>query len=109
MGVDYVFYFPGSEFIHIWKYHTKHNSQGRKPYYINSRHEGLSLSLAKGYAMATCKPQVVLAHVLTGLLHGAMELKAMYIDNIPVVLIVGQNRTHDGEVEERLAPLPIVY
>ncbi|MGQ9680894.1 MAG: thiamine pyrophosphate-dependent enzyme, partial [Candidatus Bathyarchaeia archaeon] len=27
-----------------------------------------------------------------------MELKAMYTDNIPVVLIIGQNRTHEEEI-----------
>ncbi|MGQ9680893.1 MAG: thiamine pyrophosphate-binding protein [Candidatus Bathyarchaeia archaeon] len=49
VGVDYVFGSPGSEFIPVWEYLAKYNSQGRRPYYINSRHEGLSLSLAKGH------------------------------------------------------------
>jgi acetolactate synthase-1/2/3 large subunit len=54
--------------------------------------------MAKGYAMATGKSQVVLTHVLVGLLHGAMELRALYTDNIPVVLLVGQTWTHDNEI-----------
>jgi len=54
--------------------------------------------MAKGYYMATGRPQVILTHVLTGLLHGAMELKAAYTDQIPLIMIVGHNRTHDNEV-----------
>lgn len=97
-GVDYVFCSPGSEFIPIWEYLTKYNIQGRKPRYVNVRHEGLALTLAKGYTMATGRPQVVLTHVISGLLHGAMELKALYTDRIPLMVIVGANMTHDNEV-----------
>jgi acetolactate synthase-1/2/3 large subunit len=97
-GVDYVFSSPGTEFVPLWEYLAKYNSQGKKPFYINTRHEAVSLTMAKGYAMATGKPQVVLTHVLVGLLHGAMELRALHADNLPVVLIVGQAWTHDREV-----------
>ena len=97
-AVDYVFCSPGSEFVPIWEYLTKYNSQGKKPYYINVRHEGLALTMAKGYTMATGRPQVVLTHVISGLLHGAMELKALYTDRIPLMLIVGANRTHENEI-----------
>jgi len=98
LGVDYVFSSPGTEFVPLWEYLAKYNSQGRKPLYINTRHEAVSLTMAKGYAMASRKPQVVLTHVIVGLLHGAMELRALYTDNIPVILIVGQAWTHDKEV-----------
>lgn len=97
-GVDYVFSSPGTEFVPIWEYLAKYNEAGKKPLYMNTRHEGLSISLAKGYYMVTGKPQVIMAHVLTGLLHGAMELKAAYTDQIPLMLIVGEARTHDNEV-----------
>ncbi|UCD44060.1 MAG: hypothetical protein JSV27_07910 [Candidatus Bathyarchaeota archaeon] len=97
-GVDYVFSSPGTEFVPLWEYLAKYNSQGKKPFYVNTRHEAVSLTMAKGYAMATGRPQVVLTHVLVGLLHGAMELRALYTDNVPVVLFVGQAWTHDREV-----------
>ncbi len=97
-GVDYVFSSPGTEFVPLWEYLAKYNSQGKGPFYVNTRHEAVSLTMAKGYAMATGRPQVVLTHVLVGLLHGAMELRALHTDNIPVVLIVGQTWTHDREV-----------
>ena len=97
-GVDYVISSPGTEFVPLWEYLAKYSSLGRRPSYINARHEGTALSMAKGYAMATGRPQVVLTHVLVGLLHGAMELRALYTDNIPVMLIVGQTWTHDGEI-----------
>jgi acetolactate synthase-1/2/3 large subunit len=97
-GVDYIFSSPGTEFVPFWEYLAKYNSQGKKPFYINTRHEAVSLTMAKGYAMATGKSQVVLTHVLVGLLHGAMELRALYTDNIPVVLLVGQTWTHDKEI-----------
>jgi thiamine pyrophosphate-dependent acetolactate synthase large subunit-like protein len=97
-GVDYVISSPGTEFVPIWEYLAKYNSKGRKPFYINARHEGTALTVAKGYAMVTGRPQVVLTHVLVGLLHGAMELRALYTDNIPAVLMVGQAWTHDEEI-----------
>ena len=98
LGVDYVFSSPGSEFIPLWEHLARYNSEGKGPTYMNLRHEGTALSMAKGYYMATGKAQVLLTHVLTGLLHGAMELKAAYTDQVPLLLIVGQNRTHDEEV-----------
>jgi acetolactate synthase-1/2/3 large subunit len=98
LGVDYVFSSPGSEFIPLWENLAKYNSKGKKPVYINTRHEGTALSMAKGYFMATGKSQVVMTHVSTGLLHGAMELKAAYTDQIPLLMIVGYNRTHDNEI-----------
>lgn len=98
LGVDYVFGSPGSEFVPLWEHLARYNSENKKPFYINLRHEGTALSMAKGYYLATGEPQTVITHVITGLLHGAMELKAAYTDQIPLLLIVGQNRTHDGEV-----------
>ncbi|MBD3206006.1 hypothetical protein GF319_06645 [Candidatus Bathyarchaeota archaeon] len=98
LGVDYVFGSPGSEFVPLWEHLARYNSEDKKPSYINLRHEGTALSMAKGYYMATGKAQTVITHVITGLLHGAMELKAAYTDQIPLLLIVGQNRTHDEEV-----------
>jgi acetolactate synthase-1/2/3 large subunit len=98
LGIDYVFGSPGSEFVPLWEHLARYNSEDKKPFYINLRHEGIALSMAKGYYMATGKAQTVITHVVTGLLHGAMELKAAYTDQIPLLLIVGQNRTHDGDI-----------
>lgn len=98
LGIDYVISSPGSEFIPLWEHLARYNSEGKKPIYINTRHEGTALSMAKGYYMATGKGQALMTHVLTGLLHGAMELKAAYTDQIPLLMLVGQNRTHDNEV-----------
>lgn len=97
-GVDYVFASPGTEFVPLWEYLAKYNEAGKGPVYLNTRHEGLSVSLAKGFYMSSGRPQVLLAHVLTGMLHGAMELKAAYTDQIPLMLLVGEARTHDDEV-----------
>jgi acetolactate synthase-1/2/3 large subunit len=98
LGVDYVFSSPGSEFVPMWEHLARYNGEGKKPVYMNVRHEGVALSMAKGYCMATGRAQVVLTHVSTGLMHGAMELKAAYVDQVPLLIMVGQNRTHDGEV-----------
>ena len=97
-GVDYVFASPGTEFVPVWEYLAKYNEAGKKPQYMNTRHEGLSVTLAKGYYMVSGKPQVIMAHVLTGMLHGAMELKAAFTDQIPLMLLVGEARTHDEEI-----------
>ena len=98
LGVDYVFSSPGSEFISLWEHLARYNAEKKKPFYLNIRHEGTALSMAKGYYMATGKAQVLMTHVIAGLLHGAMELRAAYIDQIPLMLFVGMNRTHDNEV-----------
>ncbi len=97
-NVDYVFCSPGSEFIPLWESLAKFDAQGKTPNYVNARHEGLALAVAKGYTMATGRPQVVLLHVSFGLLHGAMEIKALYNDDIPMLIIAGQNITHEEEV-----------
>jgi acetolactate synthase I/II/III large subunit len=97
-GVDYVFASPGTEFVPVWEYLAKYNEAGKGPFYMNTRHEGLSVSLAKGFYMMSGRPQALMAHVLTGMLHSAMELKAAYTDQIPLILLVGEARTHDDEV-----------
>ena len=97
-NVDYVFGSPGSEYIPFWEFLAKSNIEGKGPNYVNARHEGIALAMAKGYTMATGRPQVVLLHVSFGLLHGAMEIKALYNDNIPMLIISGQNITHEEEV-----------
>jgi len=97
-GVDYVFCSPGSEFIPFWEFLAKFNAQGRGPRYVNARHESVALAMAKGYTMATGRPQVVLLHVSAGLLHGAMEIRSIYMDNVPMLIIAGQNITHEKEV-----------
>lgn len=37
-GVDYIFGSPGTEFIPMWEYLAKYNEEGKKPFYINTRH-----------------------------------------------------------------------
>ena len=96
--VDYVFGSPGSEYVPFWEFLAKAQVEGKGPTYVNARHEGIALAMAKGYTMATGRPQVVLLHVSFGLLHGAMEIKALYNDNIPMLILAGQNVTHEEEV-----------
>lgn len=97
LDIDYIFSSPGSEYIPLWEHLARQNAQNKKPIYLNIRHESTALSMAKGHYMATGKTQLILTHVITGLLHGAMELKAAYTDQIPLILIVGQNKTHNNE------------
>ncbi len=96
--VDYVFASPGSEYVPFWEFLAKAQAEGKGPAYVNARHEGVALAMAKGYTLATGRPQVVLLHVSFGLLHGAMEIKALYNDNIPMLIVSGQNVTHEEEV-----------
>ncbi len=57
LGVDCVFSSPGSEYIPLWEHLAKYNSEGKKPTYLNIRHEGAALSMAKGYYMASGQPR----------------------------------------------------
>jgi len=97
-GIRYVFGSPGSEYIPFWEALAKFSSFNKFPRYINARHESLALAMARGYTMATGIPQVVLLHVSFGLLHGAMEIKAIFNENIPMIIIAGHNITHEDEV-----------
>ena len=97
-GIQYVFGSPGSEYIPFWEALAKFSSLNKYPRYINARHESLALAMARGYTMATGMPQVVLLHVSFGLLHGAMEIKAIFNENIPMIIIAGHNVTHEEEV-----------
>ncbi len=97
-GIKYVFGSPGSEYIPFWEALAKFSSLDKFPRYINARHESLALAMARGYTMGTGLPQVVLLHVSFGLLHGAMEIKAIFNENIPMIIIAGHNVTHEDEV-----------
>ncbi|MBN2336216.1 hypothetical protein JXL21_11705, partial [Candidatus Bathyarchaeota archaeon] len=43
LGIDYVFSSPGSEYIPVWEHLARYNGEGKKPFYVNVRHEGAAL------------------------------------------------------------------
>jgi hypothetical protein len=45
---------------------------------------------AGGFFIVFGCPQVLLVHVLAGVLHGVMELEAVYVERILFMLLVGE-------------------
>lgn len=61
----------------------------RSPELLTSTHEESAVALAHGYAKATGKPMIAIAHGTVGLQHAAMALYNAWCDRAPVITIIG--------------------
>ena len=90
-GVEYIFSSPGSEWAPVWDALAKAKASGSGPTFINTRHEGLAVSLATGYYYRSGKLPIVLLHAGVGPLHAAMELRSAFREQIPMVVLSGES------------------
>lgn len=86
-GFEFVAFNPGSSFRGIEESVVNYNDE--VPEVIETPHEGLSVSIAHGYAKATGEPAVCLLHNVVGTLHGTMGVFNAYCDRVPVVALAG--------------------
>ena len=86
-GFAFVSFNPGSSFRGIEESIVNYNDA--EPEIVEVPHEGLSVSIAHGYAKATGEPAVCLLHNVVGTLHGTMNLFNAYCDRVPVVAVAG--------------------
>jgi acetolactate synthase-1/2/3 large subunit len=86
-GFEYVSFNPGASFRGLEESIVNYNDN--VPQVIETTHEGLSVSVAHGYAKATGEPALCILHNVVGTMHGAMSLYNAFIDRVPVVALSG--------------------
>ena len=86
-GFDFVSFNPGASFRGIEESLVNYTED--VPEVIQTPHEGLTVSVAHGYAKATGLPAACILHDVVGTLHGAMSLYNAYVDRVPILALSG--------------------
>ncbi|HEY7065118.1 MAG TPA: thiamine pyrophosphate-dependent enzyme [Chloroflexota bacterium] len=89
-GVEYVFSSPGSEWPAVWDVLARHEAEGLRPRYINTRHEMVAVGVAAGYYRQARRLPVILLHTGVGTAHCAMELRAARAEQVPLAVMAGE-------------------
>jgi acetolactate synthase I/II/III large subunit len=91
LGIDYVFYNPGSDYYPILEHLAAWQEEGKKkPGQIMCLTEQLALCMAHGYSMATQKAQIALVHAAIGTLQFGGSLHNVHRGRAPVLLVSGR-------------------
>ena len=61
------------------------------------QHEKIAVQIAHGYAKATGRPMVAIAHDVVGLLHATMGIYYAYIDRVPIFVIGATGPMNEGK------------
>ena len=83
----YVPFNPGASFRGIEESIVNYNDND--PEVVLTPHEGLTVSIAHGYAKATNEPSVCVLHDIVGTLNGAMGIFNAYVDEVPILMLAG--------------------
>lgn len=86
-GFEFVSFNPGASFRGLEESIVNYNRN--TPQVIETPHEGLSVSIAHGYAKATGDPALCILHNVVGTMHGSMSLYNAYIDRVPILALAG--------------------
>lgn len=86
-GFEYVSFNPGASFRGLEESIVNYNQND--PEVVQVGHEGLSVSIAHGYAKATGQPALCILHNVVGTMHGAMSLYNAYCDRVPIIALSG--------------------
>jgi acetolactate synthase-1/2/3 large subunit len=88
LGIEFAAFNPGSSFRGI---HDSIVNFGdtRFPEPIECCHEEISVAIAHGYAKATGKPMVAIAHNVVGLQHATMAIFNAWVDRVPILVLGG--------------------
>ncbi len=85
LGVKYVFGVPGSTTVSL----ISSISESKRIKFISSLNENSSLAMADGYSRAGGEIGVVLLHTTPGLTTALPNLYNAYVDNVPLLVLVG--------------------
>lgn len=97
-GIEYIFCSPGSEWVPVWEELSRRFSKGDESLkYINCRHESLAVCAAIGYTKTTGRLPAILLHATVGPLHAAMEIRAAYIKQFPMIIFSAEDSDHGNE------------
>jgi thiamine pyrophosphate-dependent acetolactate synthase large subunit-like protein len=87
LGVDYLALNPGASIRGL--HDSLINAPGRAPEIIVALHEEIAVAIAHGYAKAAGKPMAVGLHDTVGLLHASMAIFNAWVDQAPLIALVG--------------------
>ncbi|MBD9527346.1 thiamine pyrophosphate-requiring protein [Paracoccus sp. PAR01] len=107
VGVDYIFANSGTDFPPIIEGLAEAEAQGVPlPRAIVIPHESAAMGMAHGYALATGRPQAVMAHTNVGLANCAIGAINAATEHIPVLLFSGRTpATEKGHFGSRTVPI----
>ena len=88
LGIEYAAFNPGSSFRGLHDSIVNYGGN-RQPEVIECCHEEVSVALAHGYAKATGRPMVAIAHDVVGLQHASMAIFNAWCDRVPVLVLGG--------------------
>lgn len=88
-GVEYAFGLAGSAILGVLDAIDRSDIK-----FVTTRHEQVATSMAAGYALASRRPTVSIAHVGPGAANQVLGLAAAHRDNIPVIAISGNEPSH---------------
>ena len=84
-GIPFVSLNPGATFRGL--HDSIVNYAGNNPEMILCQHEKIAVQIAHGYARATGKPMVAIAHDTVGLLHATNAIYYAYLDRAPIIVM----------------------
>ncbi len=87
-GIEYAAFNPGSSFRGLHDSIVNYGGN-RQPEVIECCHEEISVAVAHGYAKATGRPMVAIAHDIVGLQHASMAIFNAWCDRVPVLVLGG--------------------
>lgn len=88
LGIEYVALNPGSTFRGIHDSIVNYGGNSH-PEVIECNHEEIAAAIAHGYAKASGKPMVAMAHNVVGLLHSSMAIFNAWCDRVPILVMGG--------------------
>ncbi len=88
LGIEFAAFNPGSSFRGIHDSLINFGGE-QKPEVIECLHEEISVAIAHGYAKATGKPMVAIAHNVVGLQHATMAIFNAWVDRAPILVLGG--------------------
>lgn len=88
LDIEYAAFNPGSSFRGLHDSIVNYGGNHR-PEVIECCHEEVSVALAHGYAKATGRPMVAIAHDIVGLQHASMAIFNAWCDRVPVLVLGG--------------------
>jgi thiamine pyrophosphate-dependent acetolactate synthase large subunit-like protein len=92
LQIDYVALNPGSAFDSLQESLINHGGNVQ-PQVLTVMHEEAGAAMAQAYAKAAGKPMALLVHGTVGMLHASMGVFQSYADRVPLIWMVGQQRT----------------
>src|SRR6266542_5910911 len=88
LGIEYSEFNPGSSFRGIHDSIVNFGDTS-KPEPIECCHEEISVAIAHGYAKASGRPMVAIAHNVVGLQHATMAMFNAWVDRAPILVLGG--------------------